>query len=237
VPSVQLAASANLGAGYILLDNTGAYQGQFGLNLYTGDGVPQSLSIQSQGKPMLFQNGPSYTNVAGAMYNVAGSYFWGFGGLFQAASTVGVRGNLAIGSTVSAGTAAPVNGLLVEGLSKLSGGMTGPITPAVIAVPAATNVNPTTANSGSTYTFAAGGTIWLPAATAATIGTVFTGVEIGTSSFQISDQNAGDVINYLGGQKAANSPYLATAQRGSSITVQCTAVNTWTVTSQLGSWS
>jgi hypothetical protein len=373
-PSIQLAASAGLGAGYVLLDNTGAAQGQFGINLYTTDGVPQSVGLQSYGKPMLFQIGASYTNVAATGYNVAGSYFWGLGGNFQAASTLGVKGNLAVGTTVAAGTAAPANGLLVQGasilqgpvtltaglsdltvtstannnltltcnasttsqptlttvgtysvassyaklwqwimkqtntsngvtdsvyslslgaptgvspyvlsfdgifggtsniftvdvnnnktnftgslsvggtlastpptkgllvtgLAQLTGGMTGAITPAVIAVPAATNVNPTTANSGSTYTFAGGGTLWLPAATAAAVGTVFTGVEIGTSSFQISDQNAGDVINYLGGQKAANSPYLATAQRGSSITVQCTAVNTWTVTSQLGSWS
>lgn len=248
-PSVQVGANAVEGR-FDIIDGT-TQATSLSYNKYTSDGVPVGTQLSAfNNKPLMFVVQGSatdlnaYTQIAASVYNTSASntHFWNFGAKGQAASTVAVTGNLAVGSTVAGGTAAPANGLLVQGNAIVQGTLTvqGGSPVQVVSVPAATNVVATTAQTGSTFAFAADGTFQVPVATSATVGVTYTVVELGTSSFRVAASNSTDVITYLGGSKTfpfGASAYTATAQRGSSLQIICVSAGNWAVLNQQGSWS
>lgn len=120
---VQVSSTGKL-YGALSLSDANVVVGSLQHNKFTGDGVPVSILLNAINRPLLINVGADYTRTAASAYNVANSYFWNFGGRSQSLSTLGVTGNLAIGSTVATGTAAPANGLLVQGTTVFQGSVT-----------------------------------------------------------------------------------------------------------------
>lgn len=117
LPAIQINSAAGVGSVYSITDQAGVAACSFGLNLYLADGVPASTNIVSNAsRPIIFSVGTDYRNIAGGIYNIAtNNYRWAFGANFTPTSTGDFRGNVAIGTGVAGTTAAPTNGLLVQG--------------------------------------------------------------------------------------------------------------------------
>lgn len=250
--TAQISSTGKLYARFSLADSN-LPVGDLSYNKYTADGVPVSVNINCYNKPFLLNVGADYTRTAMSAYNVANSYFCNIGSKTQSLSTLGVTGSLAVGTTVAAGTAAPTNGLLVQGNTALQGNLAVggtvafTVAPADPVLAAGGNIVLTAAQNKTIVNVTSASTVTLPAASAALIGSSYTATCVATipSGFQLATASASDVL-YWGGpitgtnaptNKASGTLYTnsSNAVAGTTITALCVAVNKWVITNLIGS--
>lgn len=245
VTTHQLSASSAISAEYDIFDGT-TTTSIFGYNKYTADGVPVSTNVSTLNGPMIFGNGASYLQIGASFYNATNTYKWHFGPIGATApvgaSTVSVKGNATIGSGISGSTAAPTDGLLVQGDTVLQGNVTiaGRLTPSATVTPVvntatAVTVSATASQSGAVFTFDAGGTLSLPTCSAANRGISFTVASTSANALNLTPQ-ATDTLIYPGGTKTG-AAYTSQPAIGSTATATCVKANTYQVTAQLGTWN
>ena len=244
------ATTGNNGVYYGVTNGTGGIASSFGYNLYPAGGYTESTLLRTLNtKPfyLAMNNSATYALSASSVGNV------GIGSGTLALNKLDVFGSMGIGTGVAGATAAPANGLLVQGQTIFQGNVTfqGSTTGITAATPpiiaSAGNATATAAQSGATFLITAAGTLTLPTTASAGVGATYTAMA-GANPVDFAMQAAAGDTMYWGGfitganaptakQSATNYLHLA-AKLSASIKVVCIAPNQWAILNLIGtSWT
>lgn len=246
---IQINCAAGNGAYFAVTNSTSsAVASVFGYNKYVNGGYLEGTLVRSMNASPIFlmvNNSATYALSASSAGNV------GIGSSTLATNKLDVFGSVGIGTGVAGATAAPANGLLVQGGAifqgavTFQGGATG-VSSNTAVIGNAGNFTATAAQSGSVINMTQPGTLYLPAATAAMVGNVYTLANSVVADMAIQTASASDVIYYSGPitgtnaltNKSSGTNYLHYATPiGGSIRVLCLAVNKWIITDmQAAGW-